>query len=913
MPITQDNRQLNIDTPFGKDFLLLDDFAANEYLSELFRYELELLHDEEDSGNEPTVVDPARILGQSVTIHLQQKEGTERFFNGIVSEFSQGSRDRRFTRYRAVVVPEIWLLTQVRQSRIFQHQTVPDILKAVFDGFAASFEIQGTFEAREFCVQYRESDWDFASRLMEEEGIYYFFAHENGRHKLVVANTPQSHPDCPGKSTVEFALEVAPDDLTTAISSWRVEHRLRTGKTTLWDYHFQLPTNKLDAEQPSRFNIGNNQNLESYDFPAGYARGFDGINKSGGEQTSNLQKVFQAKQRAAEIRQQEIDADYLTVNGESDCCTFAAGFRFTLKNHPNRANNIRYVLTAIKHRAAQSPAYETDVEVSKAYTNEFVCLPYGGNNAPFRPARKTPKPFVQGSQTATVVGPAGEEIFTDKYGRVKVQFNWDRSLQFSPESSCWVRVAHDLAGNKWGQMHIPRVGQEVIVDFLEGNPDQPIIVGSVYNPETMPHYELPKFKTLTYLKTRTTPDDGKGFNELRFEDKAGKEQVFVRSQKRMDVRVRQNLYETCGGDRQEVVGVRADDKPGGNLATTIGGSHDLHVKKDEIIGVDGKLNVTVKGEVVEDFESSLATLVKTKAELNAMEIVFEAKTKISFKVGGNCITIDPSGITIAGTMVKINSGGFGDETGDPSIDDPLDAETADTGEPGYLERPRSGSGTRRRNHRQLHSQHYIAPPRAGEDSRITNMRNLLANSAQGRHALEVYDRYGVSPTFVGGQGSTYNGTTNTMNLNPAQTPERQALGFVHEMNHAEAGNEHRTGDVQNQSRADYVNTMTNEETEGVIRSIEARDQLINSGHNEVATTQYPLQNEYHQAYNDAVTNARAANPNATSEELDAAGRQAGRDRVAQGFNNGEVETSNTHQSYPNYYGGSWDRRHPPRP
>ncbi|MBC7797373.1 MAG: type VI secretion system tip protein VgrG [Pyrinomonadaceae bacterium] len=911
MSTTQDNKLLNLVTPLGKDFLLLESFAANEGISELFRYELEMLHDEGDAGHDPMIVDVSRILGQSVTIHVEQKEGTKRFFNGIVSEFSQGSRNGRFTNYQAVVVPEIWLLTQIKQSRIFQHLSIPDILKKVFEGHETSFELQGTFEQREFCVQYRESDWDFASRLMEEEGIYYYFAHENGKHKLIVANTPQSHADCPGKSEIEFALEVEADDLTTAISSWRVEHRLRTGKTTLWDYHFQLPTNKLDAEQPSRFDIGNNQELESYDFPAGYANGFDGIDKSGGEQSSNLQKVFQVKQRIAEIRQQEIDAEYQTTKATSDCCSLTAGHRFKLKSHPNRANNIRHVLTKVEHQAVQSPSYISGEDVSEAYSNSFVCMAYGGNNAPFRPPQKTPKPTVQGSQTATVVGPAGEEIFTDKYGRVKVQFSWDRSLPFSPESSCWIRVAHDLAGNKWGQMHIPRIGQEVIVDFIEGNPDQPIITGAVYNPETMPHYELPKFKTLTYIKTRTSPDDGKGYNELRFEDKAGKEQVFVRSQKRMDVRVRANLYETCGGDRQEVIGVRADEKPGGNLATTIGGSHDLHIKADEFIGIDGKLNIAVKGEVVEDFQTSLSTMVKMKAELNAMEITLEAKTKITLKVGGNCIMIDPSGITIAGTMVKINSGGFASGAGSPSIDDPLDAEIADTGEPGYLEKPRTGGGSKKRNRRKLNAQHYIAPPRPGEDPRITAMRNTLQNSEQGRHSLEVYDRYNVQPTFTPGQGSSYDGTNNTMNLDPTENPTTSALTFAHEMNHAEAGNEQRTANAATQNRADYVNTMLDEETEGTVRSIEARNELAQNG-TDVSNAHFPLENEYQTAYDNAVTAAKNANPNATQAELAEAGKKAGRDRVRQGFDNGEVVPStSTGQTYPQYYGGSWDGQQPP--
>jgi type VI secretion system secreted protein VgrG len=265
-------------------------------------------------------------------------------------------------------------------------------------------------------------------------------------------------------------------------------------------------------------------------------------------------------------------------------------------------------------------------------------------------------------------------------------------------------VARDTAGNKWGAMHIPRIGQEVIVAFENGDPDKPIVVGSVYNPNTMPHYELPKFKTLTYIKTRTSPDDGKGFNELRFEDKAGKEQVFLRSQKRMDVRVLQSLYETCGGNRQEVIGMRQDNKPGGNLAISVGGNYDLHVKGDWYVGIDGKLNEGIKGDVVEGYDGNQQTVVKSKVEINAREITLEGSQKVSLKVGSSCVIVDMMGITIQGPMVKINSGGAAAPTSPAILDAPLDAETADTGESGYLDRPRRGGGGGRKR-RVLNGQH----------------------------------------------------------------------------------------------------------------------------------------------------------------------------------------------------------------
>ncbi|MBK6749397.1 MAG: type VI secretion system tip protein VgrG [Acidobacteria bacterium] len=808
-------------------------------------------------------------------------------------------------------MPHFWLLTQNSQSRIFQNMSVPEILAKVLEGLEVTYEIQGTFEPRNYCVQYRESDFNFASRLMEEEGIYYYFVHTADSHRMIVANTPGSHRDCPTKSEIPFRLDIStnPDEWQGAVHSWQVTNKLRAGKFTLRDFNFQLPTNNLEAVQMSRFNIGGNQDLEIYDYPGAYASRFDGIDAGGGEQSGVLQRVFDDRTRTVGIRQQELDVAYKSSPGTSDCCSMTAGFRFQLTSHPESANNRNHVLVSLRIEATQSPSYISDENVQDAYSVAFISIPQGEGQAPFRPIRRTEKPTVSGSQTAIVVGPAGEEIFTDKFGRVKVQFHWDREGRNNATSSCWLRVSTSIAGNKWGTMFIPRVGQEVIVDFLEGNPDSPIITGSVYNPETMPHYDLPKFKTLTYIKTRTSPDDGKGFNELRFEDKAGKEQVFIRSQKRYDLRARGSMYETCGGNRQEVIGVRSDNQPGGNLAVTVGGNYDLHIKDSHYVGIDGKLNESVKGDVVEDYQANLSTIVKAKTELNAREITLEALTKISLKVGGNCIMIDPSGITIAGTVTKINSGGFAAGTGNPAFDDALDAETADTGEPGYLDRPRSGGGGGRRR-RNLRSQHYIAPPRPGEDPRITAMRGTLANSEQGRHALEVYDRYGVSSSFRPGEGSTFDPGDNNMNINPAQTPDRQALGFVHEMNHAEEHHEGTSGDIENQTRDEYVDAMVDEESEGVVRSIEARDELIESGHESAAETSYPLQDEYHTAYDQGVADARAANPNISDADAAAAGRAAGRQRVEDGFRNGEVETSNSGEGYPDYYGNAWDGAHP---
>lgn len=795
MATTQDNRLLKISTPLGKDFLLVNKLSASEGLSEMFSVDAELLHAEPSEGTEPTIVDATQILGQKVTVEIAQADGTSRYINGIVNRLSQGVRHVRFTFYNVTIVPEIWLLTQCFQSRIFQHKTVPQILEEVLEGFNFKIELQGDFKPRNYCAQYQETDWDFISRLMEEEGIFYFFEHSDGNHQMIIANDPRSHRDCPNKNEIPYFTRVEGDDLVSSILSWHKDYQLMTGKVTFWDYNFELPTQKLDAEQPSRFNIGGNGELEVYDFPGGYARKYDGIDKGGSERASDLNNIFDDKRATAERAMQALDARHETIRGISDCPSLTAGHLFRLTDHPSSAQNGQYLLTHVSHSAVQSPGYVSDAPGSP-YECSFSAIAHGAGKPPFRPMRSTAKPKIFGTQTATVVGPAGEEIFTDKYGRVKVQFNWDRTLKFDPDSSCWVRVARDIAGNKWGTMFIPRIGQEVIVDFEHGDPDKPIIVGSVYNPQTMPHYELPQYKTLTYIKTRTSPDDGKGYNELRFEDKADKEQVFIRSQKRYDLRVRGSMYETCGGSRHEVIGLKQENQPGGNLAITVAGCYDLHVKEDHFIGIDGKLNEGVKGDVVEGYDGNQQTVVRSKVEVNAREITLEGSQKVTLKVGSSFVVVDMMGVTIQGPMVKINSGGAASPTGPATIDDPLDAEVSDNGEPGYLERPRRGGGGGRRS-RTLNGQHAPSVTRNADGSYSVGGDNLrvegsdafvsealsdmstLYNTPTGRHTMDEINN-GTHTTTVrelpmdqapgvgGGQATRVNG--NDALMGPDGTP-----------------------------------------------------------------------------------------------------------------------------------------------
>ena len=666
---------LAIATPLGKDFLLLQKLTGTERISKLYQFEVDLLHEEDDGERKSTIVDPKSLIGQGVTVLISQLDGTIREITGIVNQFSQGSRNARFTFYSATIVPHIWILTQKFQSRIFQNISVPDILRKVFDGFEITWQIQGLANRRNYCTQYRESDFDFASRLMEEEGIYYYFEHKDGHHRMVVTNTPQSPTDCPSKDKIQYFQNAAgDDDLLSTIKHWQTNYRLQTGTVTFGDHHFQLPTQRLEEKQTTVFTVADNQKLELYDFPGGYARKYDGIDRSGGEQASELNDVNDDKARTVKTVIESLDGRYKVIYGEGDCPSMTAGYRFEFTGHPNAEENAKYLITEVVHAGEQSPAYISGEHIAEPYKNTFECIGWGQGQIPFRPRRETAKPVVHGSQTAVVVGPGGEEIFTDKYGRVKVQFFWDRDGQLDDASSCWVRVSQSWAGNKWGAVFIPRIGMEVIVHFLEGDPDQPIITGCVYNPVAMPPYTLPDEKTKSTIKSDSSKGSG-GFNEIRFEDKKGSEQLFFHAEKNQDVRVKNDALTFIGHDAHLIV------------------QNDQYeaVKKDKHLKVSGDRNEQVDGSISIKAATDIDIKAGTKFAVDAgseihlksgATLTIETGASLTLKVGGNFININSGGVFISGTMVMINSGGAAGSGSGSNPDPPKDAKEADKAEPG---------------------------------------------------------------------------------------------------------------------------------------------------------------------------------------------------------------------------------------
>ncbi len=687
--VTQAHRSMQFKSPLGADALLFRSFSGTEQLGRLFEYQVQLLSESPDLA-------PEKILGQEVTVSIERADGSLREFNGVVSRFSHEGPHQRMVAYGITMRPWLWLLTRTANCRIFQDKKVPDIIKEVCrdNGFdLIDDRLESTYREWPYCVQYRETDFNFVSRLMEQEGIYFFFSHDGGKHKLVLADAHGSHRDAAPDAKIPFfppePNERRDEDHIFDVSSTQ---RIQPGVYALDDYDFEKPRTDLKAKSAvSRSH--SHAGFEIFDYPGEYKLAADG-------------KSY------VDARIQELQAQYDQIALEGNARGLAAGDPFTLEEDVavHHGTNREYLITSAHYQFS---------------TNEYLAGPDGAERrfhlglqcidarTPFRATRTTPKPVVQGPQTAVVVGKSGEEIWTDKYGRVKVQFHWDRFGKNDENSSCWVRVAQVWAGKNWGAIHIPRMGQEVIVDFLEGDPDQPIVTGRVYNADNMPPYALPDNQTQSGIKSRSTKEGAPdNFNEIRFEDKKGAEELYIHAERNFtrivenDDSLKVGFSDKDKGDQtidihnNQVVTVGNSKSDDGsqtiaihnNQVLTVGnsesddGSQTITVWKDRTITLEtGNDALTVsKGNrtIKVDAGNRTTTLGKgndklklsggsrettiskgnDKLSLGMGNIATEVKmgkidTKamqsIELKVGANSLKIDQSGVTIKGIMVKI--------------------------------------------------------------------------------------------------------------------------------------------------------------------------------------------------------------------------------------------------------------------
>lgn len=635
MPFTQSNREIAVDTPLGEDKLLLARMTAREELGRPFEYQLELLSEEHE-------IPLHELVGQNITVRVEMpNRDRTRFFNGFVSRFAYAGMRQKMSIYHAVVRPWIWLLTRTSDCRIFQDMSIPDIIKQVFRdlGFTDFEEsLSGTYDPQPYVVQYRESCFDFVTRLMEREGIYYFFRHENGKHILMMADGQSSHERVSDCDPVQyFPRDESARRIEEHIYDWQVAHELRSGSVALNDYDFERPR----APMETRAAIERQHalaNFELYDYPGSY------VKTSVGE-------------RYARLRIEEEAARYERASGQMNVRPLGAGDLFELSGYPREDQNREYLIVAATHHLF-SDEFGTGGGSEEPYRCDFEVIE---SKQPYRLPSITPVPEISGPQTATVVGKSGEEIWTDEFGRIKVQFHWDRYGKADENSSCWIRVAESWAGNGLGFVFLPRMGQEVIVEFLEGDPDQPVITGRLYNGICKHPYALPESATKSTIKTLSSKGGG-GFNEIRFEDKAGSEQLFMHAQKDFDQRVLNDGMYWFGRDLHRVIKRNSslhiennrNEKVDNDFMIEVG--KDLHTKVagKEAKEITGSMSVTVKGDVIEVYKGGHSSSVTGDIYLKGKNVVIEGSMGLTIKCGSSYVVCDASGVTVKGSMITLD-------------------------------------------------------------------------------------------------------------------------------------------------------------------------------------------------------------------------------------------------------------------
>ncbi len=629
---------LAISTPLGEDVLLLRTAQVHEELGRPFSIDAELISDDED-----ILLD--NLLGKNVTISLETDEET-RYFNGIITEFFQKENIDRNACYGAVIKPWFWLLTLSENCRIFQEKSYPDIIKSVFDDLGFSDyedQLTGTYTPQEYVVQYNESDFNFVSRIMEQEGIYYYFSHTDSKHALVMIDDNSVLPDN-GEVPYNDIEDGGYDEDLEGIKKWENYRKLRTGGVSLTDFDFTTPSKKLDAVTADP-KTGSISALQKFSYPGKYSERAKG---------TDYTRILMEKE----------NVEYEEKACEGNFRTLFSGSQFTLVDHHRDDQNGSYLVTkftcTLKSDAYISSSNEENTEL---YSCKFIAI---SSNVVYRPQITTTKPKMTGPQTAMVVGKSGEEIWTDKYGRVKVLFHWDRVGEGDEKSSCWIRVSQSWAGKSWGSIQIPRIGQEVLIDFLHGDPDQPIIIGSVYNGSSMPPFTLPANATMSGVKSRSSKGGG-GFNEFSLEDKKGEEKIFIHGEKDQTIEIKNDCNETIGNDRQLTVKNDQIELIENNRTEEVKADHTEKIGKDRTLDIVGKeektvestLSLTVTGDVTEVFKANYSMDVTDDIDVKGTNISIEATTEITLTVGGSSIKIDASGITIETSgMAEVKAGGI---------------------------------------------------------------------------------------------------------------------------------------------------------------------------------------------------------------------------------------------------------------
>lgn len=604
------------------DFQVLS-FKGREGINSPYAFDIELISDRPDFDY-PALRDVPAFL---------EIDSGGTGFHGLLYSAAQGESGRRMTRYRVTLVPQLQYLAHRHNQRIFQHQNVPDIIAAVLKDHGIlsdqyRFKLSVTYEPREYCVQYDESDLHFINRLCEEEGIHYHFEHAATEHVLVFGDDQTSFARLPDAPYQQDSGMVADHRVVRAFSA---QSNTRTSRVTRRDYNFETPRLLMEAAHKGDAS----RDLEDYDYPGRFA------DRARGKHLSH---------RAVERHR----ADHHVAEGRSDITGLVCGHFMPLTEHPRADWNDLWLLTELVHEGRQpqvleesiTSADEGDPDFQQGYRNFFVATPWSVNH---RPALRHPKRVISGSQTAVVTGPHGEEIHCDQYGRVRVQFHWDREGQGDDKTSCWLRVSSSWAGGRYGGIAIPRVGMEVLVSFLEGDPDQPLITGCLYHAVNEVPYELPAHKTRTVFKTLSSPGGG-GYNELRIEDRKGEEQIYIHAQRDWDENIEHDQHVRVGNERHDTVEANSYTELRKEEHRTTFLDRRVELKADDHLTV-------AKAQHTRIGTGQYVSVGKEFHLSTGQKVVIDAGAELTIQAGGSFIKLDPGGVTIVGAQVKINSGG----------------------------------------------------------------------------------------------------------------------------------------------------------------------------------------------------------------------------------------------------------------
>jgi len=664
--ITQENRLLAVHTPAGQDVLLISGFAGSESISQPFRYTVKMVADVQ--SNKPAQVKQHDLVGKAFTVRIKLSEpgsgadAGERYICGFCERFSKDSQDDNFAYYTAAIVPWFSFLNYGANCRIFQDKSVPDIIKQVVEemGYSAYLQMNltKTYTVWDYCVQYRETDFAFISRLMEHEGIFYFFEHSNGKHAMVLCDSPSGYKALPEQATFVYAPAQGQDTAADTIRTWSIAEQIHAGKHTMRDFHHEMPHNFMEVTEQSPGVADEGKQFELYDYPGNYAKQFN-------KPAARLGDVRPEGEKLDRHRIQAPETSQLVFNGSSRCRAFSTGYKITVQGGEAAGS---YLLTEASHNAIQQPDYQNREKLGASYENSFRCIK---SAVPYVPPMLNPKPVAVGLDTAFVIDETAsgntEEIWPDKYGRVRVRFHWDREAKYA----CWVRVVQGWAGRAWGHQWIPRVGDEVVISFLHGDPDCPIVTGSVYNKDNMPVFTLPDNKTQSGLLTRSSMKGGAAnYNMLRFEDKKGSEEIFLQAEKDMNSVIEHDETRKVGNDRTTTIHVNDAEtvETGDHTLTVQQGNRSATIHQNETVTVQsGNRSVTISqgsDSLTISMGDRTTTVsmggVTTKSpmgtnETDAMQVNINGTMSVKLSCGASSIEMSPATIKITAPMVLINS------------------------------------------------------------------------------------------------------------------------------------------------------------------------------------------------------------------------------------------------------------------